>query len=54
MLAVCARVCHPANNPGWTCYNCHNKGETENHHAEKGILDIATRCLECHPDGGND
>jgi hypothetical protein len=43
--------CHPSNSAAWTCYNCHNQQETENHHAERNITNIASRCLECHPNG---
>jgi hypothetical protein len=46
--------CHNSNAPAYTCYNCHNKAETEQHHAEKNILDIANRCVECHQNGSGD
>jgi hypothetical protein len=44
-------TCHPNNPPAYTCYGCHNRNETVNHHAEKGINDIDTRCATCHPTG---
>jgi hypothetical protein len=47
-------TCHPGNKISVNCYSCHDKGETEKHHNEQGILDIAGRCLECHPDGEKD
>jgi hypothetical protein len=47
-------VCHTSSNWDWTCYTCHDKSETEKHHAEKNILNIAQRCLECHPTGDKD
>jgi hypothetical protein len=50
---VCAN-CHPGGTTDWTCYTCHDQQETENHHAEKDIFNIANRCMECHPDGEND
>ncbi len=33
------------------CYKCHDKAKMENKHAEEDILDIAGRCLSCHPKG---
>ena len=48
----CAK-CHPVSTKQWTCYVCHNQTEMENHHLEKSITNIATRCLECHPTGRN-
>jgi hypothetical protein len=47
---VCAK-CHPSGTSSWTCYTCHKQGETEKHHEEKGILNIASRCVACHPNG---
>jgi len=44
-------ACHEGTNKNVNCYRCHNKSETEKHHTEKGILDIAGRCQECHPQG---
>ena len=41
--------CHPSGFGSWTCFNCHNKSEILNHH--EGGLNIASRCLECHPNG---
>ena len=46
----CAK-CHPKDTSKWTCYKCHDKTETETHHAEKNIIDIASRCLDCHNGG---
>lgn len=45
--------CHPSGPPAWTCYTCHDQSETERHHEEKNILDIARRCTDCHPDGSD-
>ena len=47
-------ACHLANNASVNCYTCHEQAETEKHHAEKDLLDIAGRCLVCHPNGDDD
>jgi hypothetical protein len=44
-------ACHVNNSSSVNCYKCHNKSETEKHHSEEGIFDIAGRCLSCHPNG---
>ena len=44
--------CHQGTNVAVNCYRCHNQAETEKHHTEKGIFDIAGKCLGCHPGGG--
>ena len=49
----CAK-CHPKTTAKWTCYTCHDKGQTESKHSEEGILDIADRCLDCHSGGKED
>ncbi len=46
-------TCHQANTPAYTCYGCHDRQETEQHHAEEGITDIDGRCTECHQGGGD-
>jgi hypothetical protein len=48
---VCAK-CHPGGTSSYTCYACHNKAEMEQKHAEKNILNIASRCANCHATGG--
>jgi len=45
--------CHPSELASYTCYKCHNKSETEKHHAEKGITDLSN-CVACHPNGKGD
>jgi hypothetical protein len=47
-------TCHPNGGSNYTCYNCHDRAETEKHHAEKNILDIANRCTQCHAGGRGD
>ncbi len=47
-------ACHNGPKPAVNCYTCHNPAETEKHHAEEGIIDIAGRCLECHQGGEKD
>lgn len=47
-------ACHDGTSSNVNCYRCHNKADTEKKHQEEGILDIAGRCLECHPDGKED
>ncbi|OGO40859.1 MAG: hypothetical protein A2W36_02160 [Chloroflexi bacterium RBG_16_58_14] len=49
----CSR-CHSGETNSVNCYTCHDQQKMEKHHAEKNILDIAGRCLECHPDGKKD
>jgi hypothetical protein len=44
--------CHPSALTSYTCYNCHNKSETQKHHAERGITDLSD-CVGCHPSGRN-
>ena len=44
-------LCHPSGGSAWTCYNCHDQAETEKHHDEKDIFDIASHCISCHPTG---
>jgi hypothetical protein len=56
--AETCRDCHPANLNSWTCYVCHDQGETAQEHREEGIGDFED-CLRCHPtgreeEGGND
>ncbi len=43
--------CHDGTNASANCYKCHNQAETEKNHADKGISNIAGRCLQCHPTG---
>jgi len=43
--------CHSGTSTSVNCYTCHNRSETEKHHAEEDIFDIGGRCLECHPTG---
>jgi hypothetical protein len=45
-------TCHTSSFDSYTCYNCHDRSETERHHAERNIADL-TRCAECHPQGRN-
>jgi hypothetical protein len=47
-------ACHPSGTSNWSCYNCHDQAKMESKHAEKEIFDIASRCLECHPQGNKD
>ncbi len=47
-------VCHPSGGSAWTCYTCHDRIEMEEEHANEGIVNIDTRCLECHPTGQED
>ena len=47
-------ACHEGTSSNVNCSRCHDKGETEKRHTDKGILDIGGRCLECHPDGKGD
>ena len=46
--------CHSGTSTSVNCYKCHNQAETEQHHAEKNITDIAGKCLNCHPTGRGD
>ncbi len=48
-------TCHttPGNFRAYTCYGCHNQAETEKHHLEKRITNIAN-CVQCHPTGRGD
>jgi hypothetical protein len=47
---ICSN-CHNDKSAGWTCYNCHDRAKMEEKHAEKNISDIASRCINCHPNG---
>jgi hypothetical protein len=49
----CAK-CHPSGGAEWTCYTCHDQQKTETKHAEEGISNITTRCLDCHANGKED
>jgi hypothetical protein len=42
--------CHQPNLTQWTCYTCHERGETDRKHLEEGIADFSD-CLRCHPTG---
>jgi hypothetical protein len=46
--------CHNGANPAVNCFKCHDRGKMVEKHREKGIEEIAGRCLECHPNGGKD
>jgi hypothetical protein len=50
---VCS-ACHSAQGNSVNCFRCHDQAKMETKHAEKGIFDLAGRCLNCHPKGGND
>jgi hypothetical protein len=43
--------CHPSGGAKYNCYACHNKEKMIKKHDEKGISDIGSRCLNCHPNG---
>jgi hypothetical protein len=43
--------CHPSGGAQYNCYACHDKDKMINKHNEKGISDIGSRCLDCHPGG---
>lgn len=43
--------CHPSGGSQYNCFACHDKDKMINKHNEKGITDIAGRCLNCHPGG---
>jgi len=43
--------CHNSKSSSWTCYNCHDRTKMEEKHAEKNISDLASRCINCHPNG---
>lgn len=45
---VCAK-CHPSGTDSYTCYTCHDKGETDNKHKE--VSGYGANCAKCHPDG---
>ncbi|MGA9532281.1 MAG: hypothetical protein WBR18_06150 [Anaerolineales bacterium] len=45
------RTCHTTSLASYTCYECHNQQETEQHH--EGISNL-TNCVACHPTGRND
>jgi hypothetical protein len=47
-------TCHPSGTGSWTCFNCHNQGELDKKHDEKGIPNYASRCLSCHAGGESD
>ena len=49
---VCSN-CHVGNSASWTCYNCHDPAETERDHDEENIINLAARCVECHPNGND-
>ena len=42
--------CHQPTLTTWTCYTCHDQGETAAEHREEGISNF-DNCLECHPTG---
>ena len=46
--------CHSGTSSSVNCYTCHDRSETEKHHAEDDIFDIGGRCLDCHPTGEED
>ncbi|MEW5829005.1 MAG: cytochrome c3 family protein [Chloroflexota bacterium] len=48
--AETCRDCHPSALDTWTCYTCHDQGETAREHREEGIGNFED-CLRCHPTG---
>lgn len=45
--------CHPSTLHSYTCFNCHDQGETDEEHRDEGISDYSD-CMRCHPTGEED